>query len=73
MYDLKEYAEELRGFYLDIKKDLPGPIFEEEDALLKALKREDASFDLREFNSRFNHMEDGKASKRVVEIVFGKK
>lgn len=73
MYDLKEYAEELRGFYLDIKKDLPGPIFEEEDALLKALKGGDTSFDLREFNSRFNHMEDGKASKRVVEIVFDKK
>ena len=35
MYDLVEYKEELRGFYLDIHKDLPGPIFENEEELVR--------------------------------------
>lgn len=70
MYDLEEYAEELRGFYLDIHKDLPGPILEEETELLKAIKSGVQKFDLEQFNSRFNHMEDGNSSKRVVDIVF---
>lgn len=71
MYDLEEYAEELRGFYLDIHKDLPGPIFEEEDKMLRAIKNGEQKYDLKEFNGRFNHMEDGNCSKRVVDIVFG--
>lgn len=72
MYDLEEYAEELRGFYLDIHKDLPGPIFENEDELLDAVCKDDGKTDLSAFNSRFNHMEDGNCSQRVVDIVFGK-
>lgn len=73
MYDLVEYKEELRGFYLDIHKDLPGPIFENEEELVQELKNENCEFQLQKFNERFNHMEDGQASKRVVDIVFGEK
>lgn len=35
MYDIESYREELRGFYIDIYKDLPGKIYEEEEAMLK--------------------------------------
>lgn len=71
MYDIEEYADELRGFYLDINRDLPGERFREEDALLNAVKHN--IFDthrLKEFNERFNNCEDGNASKRVIDIVF---
>lgn len=74
MYDIEEYADELRGFYLDIQKDLPGDLFREENALLMAMKHN--VFDLQRietFNERFNNCEDGQASKRVVDIVFALK
>lgn len=74
MYDIEEYADELRGFYLNIQKDLPGDLFREENALLMAMKHN--VFDLQRietFNERFNNCEDGQASKRVVDIVFALK
>ena len=70
MYDIESYKDELRGFYIDIYKDLPGKIYDREDDLLKAIKLEDYDYKkLGEFNELFNEHEDGKASKRVVETV----
>lgn len=71
MYDLEEYKNELRGFYLDIYKDLPGSIYEQEKQMLEAIIA--GEFDkerLKMFNQRFNNHEDGKASKRVLDTVF---
>lgn len=72
MYDLAFYAGELRGFYIDINKDLPGEIFEQEERMLEAIKagKYDYGF-LDGFNDRFNNKEDGSAAKRVIDIVFG--
>lgn len=72
MYDLEFYQEELRGFYIDINEDLPGNIFEEENQMLESIKEEHYDYEfLATFNERFNNCEDGKASKRVVDLVFG--
>lgn len=71
MYDLKEYATDLRGFYLDIHKDIPGEIYMDEETMLKAIKNEVYDYSkLNEFNQYFNNHEDGKASKRVVDILY---
>ncbi|MDD8049586.1 MAG: CDP-glycerol glycerophosphotransferase family protein [Thomasclavelia sp.] len=71
MYDIDDYRDNLRGFYLDIYKDLPGDIVENETELVNKIKDNSYNFDkLKEFNKRFNNHEDGKASKRVVDIVF---
>lgn len=71
MYDIEEYKDELRGFYLDIYKDLPGEIYIDEANLLDALTNQDYSTQkLEMFNKRFNHCEDGNASRRVLDIVF---
>ena len=70
MYDLEEYASDLRGFYLDIHKDLPGKIYQKEADLLEHVA--DGDFDyshLLEFNKTFNNCEDGNASKRVVDTL----
>lgn len=73
MYDLESYREELRGFYIDIYKDLPGNIFEQETAMLEEIKAEVYDYDFLEaFNDRFNNNEDGNASKRVLDILFPK-
>lgn len=70
MYDLDEYAKDLRGFYFDIHKELPGRIYQDEDALLQAIA--DGDFDperLARFNQRFNNREDGHASRRAVDLL----
>lgn len=70
MYDLEEYAQDLRGFYLDIHKDLPGKIYRKESDLLHSLAKEEYDFSkLEDFNRLFNNKEDGKASKRVLSIL----
>ena len=72
MYDIESYREELRGFYIDIYKDLPGDIYEDEEMMLKDIR--EGNFDrerLSQFNARFNEHEDGHASQRVIDIVFG--
>lgn len=71
MYDLEFYREELRGFYIDIYKDLPGEIFEDEDKMLADISNEYYDYEcLASFNNRFNNREDGRASKRVMDICF---
>lgn len=74
MYDLTEYAEELRGFYLDIHKDLPGEIYMEEASMVQAIREEDFDYQkLQVFNARFNNREDGNASQRVLDILLSTK
>lgn len=79
MYDRKEYAEDIRGMYLDIDKELPGPIVETEDAFIEALvslqlddfEIEDKTrFDT--FRKKFNSTEKGTASQQILFKLFGK-
>jgi CDP-glycerol glycerophosphotransferase len=74
MYDLQYYGEDLRGFYIDLK-ELPGPIVEDEDTLLDKIIHLDSWFSYDEkyqkFNKKYNALNDGKASARFVERVFG--
>lgn len=74
MFDLKEYEEELRGFYFDIN-DLPGPIIQDEEELIKDIKNIDEITKVykdkfKTFYSDVCSLEDGKASERVIEKVF---
>ncbi|WP_075876723.1 CDP-glycerol glycerophosphotransferase family protein [Merdibacter massiliensis] len=71
MYDMESYKDQLRGFYIDVNKDLPGKIYQEEEAMLKDIVSGTYDYSkLNSFNAYFNEHEDGKASKRVVDIVF---
>ena len=75
MYDLEKYRDVLRGFYLDIEKDLPGPIFRTNDELVDAIKNIDSIVadnkdKYEQFYNRFCCVDDGNAAKRVVEKVF---
>ena len=72
MYDLENYRDELRGFYLDIYKELPGEVITDENTLLQKIHTHDFDYDrLTGFNERFNNHEDGQASKRVIDILLG--
>ena len=73
MFDLEEYADELRGFYFDIYEVMPGDIIQDEEQLLADIKKGQYDFKrLEAFNQRFNNWQDGHASQRVIDIVFGK-
>ena len=75
MYDLDEYKNHLRNFYIDIKL-LPGKIVRNEQELLKEIKNVEISFydkKYENFNKKFNYLEDGKASERVVKVIFDEK
>lgn len=74
MFDKKEYAQELRGFYFDINETLPGPIVETEEDLLNGLVNK--HFDQhkqKEFNQKFNVWHDGRSAQKVCQIVFEQK
>lgn len=76
MYDLEKYRDVLRGFYLDIEKDLPGPILLNNDQVVWAIKNiDDISEQYHEkynqFYDKFCCIDDGQAAKRVCEKVFG--
>ncbi len=74
-YDLEKYRDVLRGFYLDVEKDLPGPLLLTNDEVVDAIKNIDKiteqykeKYDI--FYDRFCCIDDGNAAKRVVEAVF---
>ena len=74
MFDLKEYSDEIRGFYIDIST-LPGPIIEKEDELLKSIKNineinEEYKLKYESFVKDITYLEDGNASNRVIDLVF---
>ena len=72
MYDMEEYRDEMRGFYLDVDK-LPGPILKTEKELVAAIR--ETSFKERDhtileaFNKEYNSMNDGKATERLVDRI----
>ena len=74
MYDLDDYKNNLRDFYFDLSI-LPGPIVKQEDDLIKEIKNIDNYDELYhdkyiKFNKKFNYLDDGKSTERVVEVIF---
>ena len=73
MYDLDDYKNNMRDFYIDLE-DLPGPIVEKEEDLYKEIKNIDKYFDkykekYEKFNKRFNYLDDKNSSKRALEKI----
>ena len=77
MYDLEHYRDESNGFYFDIEKELPGKITRTDDDLIQEIKRISKEFTYdekyRKFNEKYNYLDDGNASKRVVERIIYEK
>jgi CDP-glycerol glycerophosphotransferase len=75
-YDLEKYRDMLRGFYLDIEKDVPGPLLYTSDEVIDAIAQIDRiSEQYKErydtFYERFCSVDDGHASERICTLVFG--
>ncbi len=73
MYDLDEYKNNMRDFYIDLD-ELPGPIVEKEEDLYKEIKNIGNYWNkycdkYEKFNKRFNYLDDKDSSKRVLDII----
>lgn len=74
MYDLEYYKNNLRGFYISLE-DLPGAIIKTEKEIvdiannLKKYNKDNYS-KYKEFNDKYNYLEDGKSSNRVIKEIF---
>ncbi|MCQ2491998.1 MAG: bifunctional glycosyltransferase family 2 protein/CDP-glycerol:glycerophosphate glycerophosphotransferase [Lachnospiraceae bacterium] len=74
-YDLDKYRDQLRGFYISIEDDVPGPLLLTNDDVVDAIKNidqvvEDYKEKYEIFYDRFCTYDDGKASERIVQRVF---
>lgn len=72
MYDMEEYRDEVRGFYLDVD-ELPGKIVQNERDLINEIKAPhsiETLQDIKSFNLEYNKMNDGQATMRLVETIF---
>lgn len=74
-YDLEKYRDVLRGFYIDIENEVPGPLLFTTPEVVDAIKNIDTinqeySKKYQKFYQRFCVWEDGQASEKVVKSVF---
>src|SRR4051794_5830759 len=73
-YDLEHYRDKLRGLYLDLEADAPGPLCRTTEELAEALndlpatvEQYRAAYDA--FSERFCYLEDGHAAERAVDRI----
>lgn len=74
-YDLEEYRDDIRGFYIDFEKEAPGPlVFNTDEIIENILNIDRLKESYREkytaFVQKYCPLDDGNASKRVVEKLF---
>lgn len=76
VYDIAEYRDRIRGFYIDFEKEAPGPLVKTTEELLDKIKKLEESDQESEtynhFYHKFCYLEDGNASARVVRQVFSR-
>jgi CDP-glycerol glycerophosphotransferase len=75
-WDLESYRDQLRGFYFDFEAEAPGPLVRTTEEVADALRDLDAvqakhAEQYAAFRRRFCSLEDGEASRRVVQAVWG--
>lgn len=74
-YDLDKYRDQLRGFYMDIESEVPGPLLFTNEEVVDAIRDiEDIKEEFKEkydsFYERFCGLEDGHAAENVAKRVF---
>jgi CDP-glycerol glycerophosphotransferase (TagB/SpsB family) len=74
-YDLEYFRDELRGFYFDLAEAAPTPLLRTSEELVAAIADIDAiaaehADDYARFRQTFTHLEDGAATRRVLDLLF---
>ncbi len=73
-YDVDDYQHRLRGFYLDLATEAPGPLLATTDEVIDALRGNlgvDGRYGERyaRFRERFCHLEDGRGTERLLTLL----
>ena len=71
-YDPADFQNRLRGFYCDLAPEAPGPLVDTTGELIDVLRDLDAvraryADRYERFRERYCHLEDGRATQRVLE------
>ena len=71
-YDLADFQHRVRGFYFDLAEEAPGPLVETTAGLIGVLRdlegtRARYAERYARFRERYCHLEDGRATERVLE------
>lgn len=74
VYDFEKYRDKLRGFYIDMEKELPGPLLYNEKEVFEAIEHIDSIENeyaalYAAFYDRFCCIDDGQASRRACEVL----
>ncbi len=74
--DLSSYTGAVRGFLYPFEESAPGPLIEDAEDVVERLRDLEAlaaeyKDDYDRFNARFNYLQDGRATGRVVRRFFG--
>lgn len=73
--DLNHYISNVRGLYLNMEKELPGPLIKDNDELIDIINNideveKDYKDKYNEFYERFCSLCDGKSAERIIKEVF---
>lgn len=76
-YDIEKYKNQLRGFYISMQDEVPGPLLMTSEEVIDAIQNIDQINEqyaerYKEFYNRFCSYDDGHASENIVKEVFGK-
>jgi CDP-glycerol glycerophosphotransferase len=70
-YDLEEYRDEARGFYIDFEAEAPGPLARRVEDLVELVRDADQLPPYAEFVRKYCPQDDGHASERVLRRLLG--
>lgn len=74
-YDLEDYRDNIRGFYMDFEQEAPGPLVFNTEEIIDSIQNIDNTVleyqeKYQRFQKKYCSLEDGKASERVVNQLF---
>lgn len=74
-YDLEKYRDVLRGFYIDMEEELPGPLLFTTEEVMDAMEnlpqlQKDFEGKYKQFCDKFCDFENGHATENIVNTVF---
>lgn len=76
-YDIEKYRDQLRGFYISMESEVPGPLLMTTEEVIDAIQNIDemqlnykSKYD--KFYNKYCHWDNGQASEKTVKTVFEK-
>nr|WP_217586474.1 CDP-glycerol glycerophosphotransferase family protein [Lentibacillus saliphilus] len=75
VYDIEDYRDQIRGFYFNLEERAPGPLVKTTKEIIDEIKNINKygyilTQEIEDFYNTFCYLEDGKATKRVVDALF---